>query len=130
MAEAILLLVVDDEPLVLLAAQDALEAGGYTVLPIATGAEAIAAIDEQADRLSGLVTDIRLGAEPDGWTVARHAREHKPELPVVYTTGDSAHDWPVHGVPNSVMIQKPHAAAQLVTAVSALLTTSDTNRIG
>jgi hypothetical protein len=41
---------------------------------------------------------------------------------VVYITGDSAHEWTVHGVPNSVLVTKPFAAAQVVTAVSQLLT--------
>lgn len=130
MPDSVLLLVVDDEPLVLLAAQEALETGGYAVLAVSGGPEAVAALDRQTDEIAGLVTDIRLGAAPDGWAVARHARALKPDMPVVYTTGDSAHDWPVHGVPNSVAIQKPYAIAQLVTAISTLLTTTEANRLG
>lgn len=40
------------------------------------------------------------------------------ELPVVYVTGDSANAWASQGVPNSVLITKPFAPAQVVTAVS------------
>jgi hypothetical protein len=43
-------------------------------------------------------------------------------MPVVYTSGDSAHQWTANGVPNSVVVQKPYAFAQLLTAVAALLT--------
>ena len=126
MPEPIILLV-EDEPLVLLVAQDALEAGGFTVIPTQVGAEALAVIDARIAELSGLVTDVRLpGAS--GWDIARHARELKADLPVVYTTGDSAADWPAQGVPNSVVVQKPYAGAQLLTAISTLLTTADTNR--
>lgn len=57
----------------------------------------------------------------DGWEVARHARELTPNFPVVYMSGDSAHEHTVQGVPESVMIQKPFAPAQLVTAMSMLL---------
>jgi len=121
-------LLVEDEPLVLLVAQDALEAGGYKVLPVQISSEALGVVDSRIGELSGLVTDIRLPGGPDGWEIARHAREFRPDLPVVYTTADSAADWPVKGVPNSVVVQKPYAGAQLLTAISTLMTTADTNR--
>lgn len=127
MPEPVILLV-EDEPLVLLVAQDALEAGGYKVLPAQLASEALSALDGRVPELSGLVTDIRLPGGPDGWEIARHARELRADLPVVYTTADSAADWPVKGVPNSVVIQKPYAGAQLLTAISTLITSADTNR--
>lgn len=122
------MLLVEDESLVLLVAQDALEAGGYEVLPAQLASEALNFLDSRIAELSGLVTDIRLPGGSDGWEIARHARELKADLPVVYTTGDSASDWPVKGVPNSVVVQKPYAGAQLLTAISTLMTTADTNR--
>lgn len=69
-----------------------------------------------------------MGPGPDGWDVARHASELKPDIQVVYVSGDSAADWPAHGVPNSVIVPKPYAPAQLLTAVSTLMTKADTNR--
>ena len=45
-----------------------------------------------------------------------------PEFPVLYLTGAYAHQWPLRGVPNSVLVTKPFAPPQLVTAVSQLLT--------
>ena len=92
-------LLVEDEPLVLLVAQDALEAGGYTVLPVQLASEALDLLDTHIAELAGLITDIRLPGGPDGWEIARHARELKADLPVVYATADSALDWPVKGVP-------------------------------
>ena len=121
-------LLVEDEPLVLLVAQDALEAGGYTVVPVQLASEALEVLDSRISELSGLVTDIRLPGGPDGWEIARHARELKADIPVVFATADSAADWPVKGVPNSVVVQKPYAGAQLLTALSTLMTTADTNR--
>jgi CheY-like chemotaxis protein len=121
-------LLVEDEPLVLLVSQDALEAGGYTVLPVQLASEALNTLDSRFAELSRLVTDIRLPGGADGWEIARHARELKADLPVVYTTADSASDWPAKGVPNSVVVQKPYAGAQLLTAISTLMTTADTNR--
>ena len=68
-----------------------------------------------------LVIDIGLRGRIDGWEVAQHAREINPEFPVVYTSGKSAAEWPSKGVPNSIMLAKPFAPAQLVTAVANLL---------
>ena len=121
-----LILLVEDEPLVLLVAQDAPEAGGYVVLPATSGPEAVAALDRQHGHFVGLVTDIRLGSPPNGWDVARHARELRGDLPVVYTTADSAPEWSVQGVPNSAVVQKPYAGAQLLTAISTLITAAAT----
>ena len=123
-----IVLLVEDEPLILLVAQDALEAGGYSVLPVQRADEAVHILKERATDLSGLVTDIRLPGGLDGWDIARQAREIRPDLPVVYTTGDSTLDWPAQGVPNSVVVQKPYAGAQLLTAISTLVTAADTNR--
>jgi hypothetical protein len=36
-------------------------------------------------------------------------------------TADSAGEWGAHGVPNSVLVQKPFAVAQVITAISTLL---------
>ena len=60
----------------------------------------------------------------DGWEVARHAREIDPALPVVYMNGGSAEDWGSKGVPNGIVLAKPFAPAQLVTAISQLLNAS------
>jgi DNA-binding response OmpR family regulator len=67
------------------------------------------------------VTDISLRGEMDGWEVAQQAREIDPEFPIVYVSGASAADWASKGVPNSIMLEKPFAPAQLVTAMSNLL---------
>ena len=123
-------MLVEDEPLVLLVAQDALQAGGFAVVPVQLSSEALSVLDERIAELSGLVTDIRLPGGADGWDIARHARELRSNLPVVYTTADSASEWPAQGVPNSVVLQKPYAPAQLLTAISALVTAADTNTTG
>src|SRR6202011_1957588 len=71
-----------------------------------------------------LEIDIKLGKDRiRGWDVARRARAINPGLPVVYITGANADEWAFQGVPNSVLLTKPFAPAQLVTAVSNLLNT-------
>jgi hypothetical protein len=44
-----------------------------------------------------LVTDINLGEGPDGWDVARQARELIPNLPTGYVSGAIEHEWASHG---------------------------------
>jgi DNA-binding response OmpR family regulator len=68
-----------------------------------------------------LVADVKLRGRMDGWEVAKHAREIDPDFPIIYMTGAGADQWPSHGVPNSLLLTKPFAPAQLVTAVSQLL---------
>ena len=68
-----------------------------------------------------LVADVKLRGRMDGWEVAKHAREIDPNFPIIYMTGAGADQWPSHGVPKSLLLTKPFAPAQLVTAVSQLL---------
>ena len=42
-------------------------------------------------------------------------------MPVIYITSSDGADWASKGVPNSVLLAKPFALAQLVTAISQLL---------
>jgi DNA-binding response OmpR family regulator len=92
----------------------------HTVHESMDGDRAVTEIDSR-EVLHGLVTDVRLGSAVDGWDVARHARLKLPSLAVVYITSDSANDWASEGVPNSIMLQKPFADAQLMDPVTTSL---------
>lgn len=123
--KTIMLLLVEDEPMILVNVEEALVAGGYQVATALSGDEAVIQLREQIGGFAGLITDIRLGSGIDGWEIARRAREANPATAVVYMTGDSAADWAANGVPHSQLVQKPFAHAQLVSAISMLLTQSD-----
>ena len=119
--ESVTLLLVEDEWLIADFVCAALEDGGFDVLAVADGSSALETLDLRIGEISGMITDIRLSVGPDGWDVARHARELRPSMPIVYVTGDSGGDWAANGVPNSLILQKPFATAQLLTAISTLL---------
>jgi DNA-binding response OmpR family regulator len=125
-AQPIIVFVVEDQELLQELLIHPLEEAGYAVLLASSGTEAIDLLEsEKGETIRALVTDINLGrSPPSGWDVARRARELHPELPVVYVTGDGAEQWPSLGVPKSVLISKPFAPAQVVTAVSQLLNTA------
>lgn len=116
-----IVLVVEDEPLIGLSVQDGLEEAGFEVRFMDSSIKALHELESGADALSALVTDIRLEDDKDGWQVARRARELNPLLPVVYMSGDSAVEHNSQGVPHSIMVSKPFAPAQIVTAVSTLI---------
>jgi CheY-like chemotaxis protein len=118
---AVLILLAEDESLIALSIEEALQEGGFAVHAVDSGAEALSAIDAGTHLFAGLITDVRLGAGPDGWDVARRAREVLPSIPVVYMTGDSAAEHSSRGVPDSLLVQKPFAAIQIVTAIATLL---------
>ena len=123
---SVLVLIAEDEDAIRILLKSSFEDGGFTVALASSGEEAIAAFEAKGDAVRALVTDINLGSKSSGWDVARHAREMNPDLPVVYVTGAEGHDWASRGVPNSVLIAKPFAPAQVLTAVSQLLNVGNT----
>jgi DNA-binding response OmpR family regulator len=116
------ILAVDDEPLIVELVRDALEDGGFAVKSARSANDAIAILENNRARdYSALVTDVNLGKSVSGWDVARRGRELNPALPVIYISGDSSHEWEAHGVPESILLEKPFAPAQLVVAVATLV---------
>ncbi|MER9918664.1 MULTISPECIES: response regulator [unclassified Mesorhizobium] len=104
-------LIVEDETMILLDLESALEEAGFQVVGTRSAAEALAAFDPDPTKFKAVLTDIRLGAGQSGWEVARHLRRSNSTIPVVYISGDSAVHWGAEGVPNSIMITKPFSAA-------------------
>jgi DNA-binding response OmpR family regulator len=114
-------LVAEDDQLLQGLVEEALTEGGFEIAIAATGEEAITLLKGDPTKYRALVTDINLAGKLDGWDVGRAAREIDPAFPVVYMTGAAADDWASRGVPNSILLAKPFAPAQLVIAVSNLL---------
>jgi len=115
------ILVIEDDEAIQTVVEDALSEAGFEPAIAASGEEALTLLKGTKSIYRALVLDISLRGRVDGWEVAQQAREIDPEFPVVYMSGKSAAEWPSKGVPNSIMLEKPFAPAQLVTAVSQLL---------
>jgi len=116
-----LVLLIEDEAILRLDLEQMLEGAGFELISLHSATTAIGEIEKDCTRFGGLVTDIDLGNGPSGWDVARRARELCPSLPVVYMSGASAADWAAQGVPKSILLSKPFAPAQLITAISTLM---------
>ena len=119
--DQLVILVIEDDQAIQTIVDEALTEGGFEPAIAASGEEAVTLLKAGLIKYRALVTDIGLRGRIDGWEVAQQAREIDPAFPIVYMSGAHAEDWASKGVPNSVMLAKPFAPAQLVTAVSQLL---------
>jgi CheY-like chemotaxis protein len=115
------ILVAEDEPMIAHMIEEALVDEGLNTTVAHSGEEAVGVIQASSEPFQVLVTDIRVGAAPDGWALAQTARASNPALGVIYITGDSMAGWRTLGVPDSVLIAKPFVPAQIVGAVTAML---------
>lgn len=120
MEVAITVLIVEDDLLIQALIEDALSDGGFESVITGSGEEAIALLNGDLE-FRAVITDINLLGTVDGWEVARTAREGDPTTPIIYMSGTHGEDWSSKGVPNSILLNKPFAPAQIVTALSTLL---------
>jgi DNA-binding response OmpR family regulator len=116
-----IVLVVEDDPLMQGVLEDALGEAGFRAAIAGSGEEAVTLLKGRSEEYKALVTDVNLRGTMTGWDVAKQARIVRADFPIVYVTGAAADEWPSHGVPNSILLNKPFAPAQLITAVSQLL---------
>jgi DNA-binding response OmpR family regulator len=119
-----IVLVIEDDDSIQTVVEDALSDAGFEPAVAPSGEEAVTLLKGMKNTYRALVTDITLRGKIDGWEVAQQARQIDPEFPIVYISGKSAAEWPSKGVPNSIMLPKPFAPAQLVTAIANLLNRS------
>ena len=124
MEELPVILVVEDESPLQGIVEEALADGGFATDILSSGEEALTLFRGRLRNYKALVIDVSLKGRLNGWEVATQIRETAPQFPVIYMGGAHAEDWASKGVPNSIMLAKPFAPAQLVTAVSQLLNTS------
>ncbi len=110
-----LVLLVDDDRLVRLVAAEFLSEAGHSVIEADRGAAAMDVL--RSVPVDVLVTDIRMPGELNGWEVAEAARQLRPDLPVVYTSGFSS--TPIRAVDGAAYLAKPFPMAALQDAVSA-----------
>lgn len=123
--DLLVILIVEDDQLVQSFVEEALSDGGFEPAIAASGEEAVTLLKGDKTKYRALVTDINLSGTMGGWEVARLAPDLDPEFPIIYMTGASADQWASQGVPNSILLTKPFAPAQLVTAIAQLLNTGE-----
>jgi DNA-binding NtrC family response regulator len=115
------ILVVVDEILLCWTLEEDLHREGYEVQIANTGNKGLAAL-EGDQHFDLFITNIRLKGGPDGWALARRAREVRPDIPVIFVSGDSMAKHRIDGVPGSYMLAKPFRFDRLRQALASLLT--------
>jgi CheY-like chemotaxis protein len=114
-------LIVEDEEQVRVLAESYLrEQGHHTVSAVsaATPAETLAAL-KVADGVDVLFADLGLGEERHaGLDLAKEARQQRPDLKVLYTTGQAVTDgMKAMMVEASALLEKPYTVEQLQHAL-------------
>jgi CheY-like chemotaxis protein len=115
------LLVVDDDLLVREPIADYLREVGYEVLEAGDAREAIDMVDH-ADHVDLVFSDVRMPGELDGVGLARWVRAHRPDLPVLLTSGYDGAGWMGGDLGRDVrLLQKPYTQDQVLRHIKRLL---------
>ena len=114
-----IVLIVEDETQVLVLAESYLQEHGHRTLSASTAAEALAIIEGTED-VDVLFTDIGLKGDLEaGLELASKAMERRPDLKVLYTTGQTVTDgMKALLVKGAAMLVKPYTVEQLLTSFS------------
>jgi len=112
-----IVLIVEDEEQVRVLAESYLNEQGHRTISAATAEEALAALTalDVSERVDLLFTDIGLhGDLHAGLQLAKQAVEQRPELKVLYTTGQGVTDGMMAMlVKDSAVLPKPYTVDQL-----------------
>ena len=118
MGKRVTILLVDDEPLLLMSMAADLQDAGFAVIEAANADQALAALNT-IPSISLVCTDVRMPGSMDGIGLARRVRAERPELPVLLVSGEitGRHE------PNiaDARLIKPIDAAELLNTVRRLL---------
>jgi CheY-like chemotaxis protein len=123
------ILIVDDEPDLVVNCERLLQREGHSCLQAHTGPDAIRLIDRERPDL--VVTDLRLPGA-GGLTVAHHARSRVPPIPVILITAYDSPQARIAAKETGVAgyLAKPFSNATFLDAVERALTLTLSNGIG
>ena len=116
------IMLVEDEPTILMMAAVILEGQGYTVVSAGTAGEAIRLFREQAGRVHLLMSDVVM-PDMNGRDLFKELQSANPQLKCLFMSGYTADIIAHHGVLNEGVnfIQKPFSLLDLAKKVRAVL---------
>ncbi|MBI1202829.1 MAG: response regulator [Rhodopseudomonas sp.] len=118
-ANAISVLLVEDEVLISELVTEMLSDCGFKVHEAATGQEALAYI-ESGGPVDVMLTDINLPGGIDGTELAIKVRQKRPDMPIVYASGRYSGSGLGQMVPRSIFVPKPYDPAQVCKLLARL----------
>ncbi|MGL4965758.1 MAG: response regulator [Inquilinus sp.] len=115
-----MILVVEDDPTILMLADGIIRELGHRTLTAFNGAEAESLLPTEA-AIEALFTDIDLGPGPNGLELATTAVTHRPDIKVIYATGqpltDGLREMMVDG---AQYVGKPYTPEEIRAALAAV----------
>jgi CheY-like chemotaxis protein len=122
--DPVLLLVVDDEPLVRMVVADFLRGAGYGVMEASTADDAVGMLRRHPD-IRLVLTDVLMPGALNGFDLAEWIGHHRPDVRVLLTSGyfgdvklPSRLNW------SERLIKKPYRLADVTDRIKTLLATS------
>jgi CheY-like chemotaxis protein len=100
-------LLVEDEPMICDMAAEALAEQGFAVQAVSNAGDALRCL-MAGPAIDVLFTDVNLPGGMDGVALALRARELRPDLPIVYTSGRSSTIEHMEPVDGSMFLPKPY----------------------
>lgn len=113
-------LVVEDDAMMLLMLQEALEELKYRVISATSGTAALGLLEQGVD-FDLLITDIIMPGDIDGFDLVRQMRQKTEDAAVLYISGHTEFLSANEGPFDAPMLSKPCAANELANAVKAVL---------
>jgi DNA-binding response OmpR family regulator len=112
-------LLVEDEFMISEWVAQSLADQGFAVQTVANAADALDHL--AADEVDVLLTDVNLPGGMDGISLARRAREMRPNIPVVYASARATTLSPDVRVPGAIILPKPYEPALLGRLLNAAM---------
>ena len=114
------ILLVDDEPPVRRVTERVLTRWGYQVLTAASGAEALALAEHHRGRIDLLISDLSM-PEMNGHELAVALRARRPEISVLFLSGQSPGSASATPGSDEPFLQKPFTVEELTAKVREVL---------
>src|SRR5690606_40988692 len=113
------ILVVDDEPHIVLGLQDALEFEGFRVVTASTGAEAVSVYRQE--RPDAVLLDLML-PDQNGYQVCQQIRQEDARVPVIMLTARAQEADKIRGLDSGAddYVTKPFSVGELTARIRAL----------
>lgn len=120
------ILLVDDDVSVVTVMQHALSQAGYQVIVASDAMEALRRHEAERGEVDLLITDLQM-PEMNGRDLARGLRSKRPELPILFISGnpDAAAHLRTEAFANCHFLPKPFSVSELLDSLPRLLHPKD-----
>jgi DNA-binding response OmpR family regulator len=121
------ILIVEDEPQMCELLGEIVSDEGFDAHCVRSDRAAYAALrSELRENCACMIVDVNLGSGTTGYDVARFARQLRPQLPVIYVSGQTTEvSYQANGVPGSLFVPKPFTPDELMEQVHKLVGDND-----